>query len=63
VVRADARGRGEPAEVGRTVHIRFDFPAHAPDKFRQKIARRPLGTAAQAGAKSSSLRGFRQRKK
>jgi hypothetical protein len=62
MVCADPCAVGEPAEIGGTIHIRFDFAAHAPDKFRRKIARRLLRTAAQAGAKPCSLRSFRQRK-
>ena len=56
MVRAYPRACSETPEVRRTIHVRLDFAAHAPDKFRRKATRRLLGTTAEAGTESGLLR-------
>src|ERR1700716_2842830 len=58
MLRAHPGAFGEPPEIRRTFHIRFDCTAHTPDKFSLRVTRRQLGAAAQAGTKSRSLRGL-----
>src|ERR1700682_610433 len=57
--RAYPRACSEPPKGGRTIHVRLDFAAHAPDKFRLGATRRVLGTAAEAGTESGLLRSLR----